>query len=377
MDEIRTQMKNPLVTCILGFIIGLIIGLPVLGWWLWPVEWTNATPQQLREDLKIDYLKMAIDSYQLNIKSPQAMVDAKDRWDGLGKDAGSVLDEIRSEDDKKYLKTLEPYAKIVQPPSNPDNLKEETKPVQKENENPAKPDFVNSLVVILVVVVIGVILAGVLYYARVYQRRGHAEEFPPENEAFIEQDITEVSEEFESIDVEGRAEVPIAQNRRTVAGVPGEMSADVKPVAIREDVPISQYMTTYTLGDDQFDDSFSIDSPAGEFLGECGVGISESIGVGDPKKATALEIWLFDKNDIQTVTKVLMSQYAFNDQELRQRLISKGELVLLEPGSEVVLETATLSLVARMVDLAYGSGPLPHKSYFERITLDLSIYRKR
>jgi hypothetical protein len=44
--------------------------------------------------------------------------------------------------------------------------------------------------------------------------------------------------------------------------------------------------------------------------GECGVGISETIGVGDPKKVTAFEVWLFDKNDIQTVTKVLMSAHA-------------------------------------------------------------------
>ena len=48
-------------------------------------------------------------------------------------------------------------------------------------------------------------------------------------------------------------------------------------------------MTTYMIGDDLYDDSFSIDSPSGEFLGECGVGISDTIGVGDPKKVTALK----------------------------------------------------------------------------------------
>ena len=62
-----------------------------------------------------------------------------------------------------------------------------------------------------------------------------------------------------------------------------------------------------------FDDSFSVDSPSGEFLGECGVGISETIGVGDPNKVSAFEVWLFDKNDIQKVTKVLMSAHAFLD----------------------------------------------------------------
>ncbi len=56
------------------------------------------------------------------------------------------------------------------------------------------------------------------------------------------------------------------------------------PKTKSSDTPMVQFMASYKLGDDLFDDSFSIDSPAGEFLGECGVGISEPIGVGEPKK---------------------------------------------------------------------------------------------
>ena len=138
--------------------------------------------------------------------------------------------------------------------------------------------------------------------------------------------------------------------------------------------PITQSMTTYVLGDDLYDESFSIDSPTGEFLGEYGVGISETIGVGDPKKVTALEIWLFDKNDIKTATKVLMSANAFNDMVTRQRLEAKGELVLIEPQKQVVLETATLQLLATVTDIEYGLGPLPQNSYFERATLELAIW---
>ena len=141
--------------------------------------------------------------------------------------------------------------------------------------------------------------------------------------------------------------------------------------------PITQTMTTYVLGDDLYDESFSIDTQAGEFMGEYGVGVSEAIGVGEPKKVTALEIWLFDKNDIKTATKVLMSQHAFNDPGIRARLEPKGELVLVEPQSQVLLETATLQLLATVVDLEYGRGPLPHDSYFERITLELAIWPRQ
>ena len=89
------------------------------------------------------------------------------------------------------------------------------------------------------------------------------------------------------------------------------------------------------------------------------------MGVGEPKKVTAIEIWLFDKNDIKTATKVLMSQHAFNDQNIRGRLEAKGELVPIQPQGQVVLETATLQLLATVVDLEYGQGNLPDKSYFE------------
>ncbi len=87
-------------------------------------------------------------------------------------------------------------------------------------------------------------------------------------------------------------------------------------------------MTTYDLGHDTYDESFSIETPMGEFLGECGVGISETLGAGEPAKVTAFEVWLFDKSDIRTVTKVLMSPYAYNDSALRTRLAPKGDPVL-------------------------------------------------
>jgi hypothetical protein len=135
-------------------------------------------------------------------------------------------------------------------------------------------------------------------------------------------------------------------------------------------------MAAYTLGNDLFDDSFSVESQGGEFLGECGVGIVETIGVGDPKRVTAFEVWLFDKNDIQTVTKVMMSSNAYADGNTRQRLAARGEPVLIQPGLDVQLETQTLRLVARVVDLAYGDGALPAESYFSRFVLDLSIWQK-
>jgi hypothetical protein len=144
----------------------------------------------------------------------------------------------------------------------------------------------------------------------------------------------------------------------------------------KKEPPLSQFMTTYRQNDDLYDDSFSIDSINGEFLGECGVGIAETIGVGEPKKVTALEVWLFDKNDIQTVTKVLMSEHANNDPAIRQRLLSKGVPLVVEPGMKFVMETASLQLEAKVVDMVYARGPLPENSFFSRLTLEISVWAK-
>jgi hypothetical protein len=171
-------------------------------------------------------------------------------------------------------------------------------------------------------------------------------------------------------------------SRPAAARPAGAMPEFVQPTLATEaptsaaTASIARFMTTYTLGDDAYDDSFSVDGPDGNFLGECGMGISETIGVGDPKKVTAFEVWLFDKNDIRTVTKVIMSEHAFRDEALKSRLAAKGEPVLAAPGDTITLETATLKVTARVVDMAYGGGALPPSSFFERMTIELQAYRK-
>jgi hypothetical protein len=71
-----------------------------------------------------------------------------------------------------------------------------------------------------------------------------------------------------------------------------------------------------------------------------------------------------------------MSEHTFNDPSLQQKLLSKGEPILAEPGKRILLETATLQLEARIVDMSYGQGPLPQNSYFERLTLELAVWTK-
>jgi hypothetical protein len=162
-----------------------------------------------------------------------------------------------------------------------------------------------------------------------------------------------------------RPEEPVKLGRR-----PPPVRKVAKPADVGE--PLGHFIASYTLGQDSYDQSFPIESPTSEFLGECGMGISEIVNAGPPASVTAFEVWLFDKNDIRTVTKVLMSKYAYDDDALRAKLAPKGEAILVEPGEAIVLETASLRVDAEISEMGYDEGATPPQSYFTRLTLSLT-----
>ncbi len=140
--------------------------------------------------------------------------------------------------------------------------------------------------------------------------------------------------------------------------------------------PVRQFMSTYLAGDNYYDDSFAIELEDNTFLGECGSGISETIGVGDPKKVTASEAWLFDKNDISTITHVLMSEHAYYDEALRAKLAPRGEAVLAREGEVTVLESQTLRAEVRIISLEYAAGSAIPDSVLERLTVEIAVWQK-
>ncbi len=78
MDIVR---KYPWLSIGVAFVIGLIIGLVVLGWYVWPVEWTDATPAQLAPEYQSAYVKMTADLYSLN-GNAEMVQQALGSWGG-------------------------------------------------------------------------------------------------------------------------------------------------------------------------------------------------------------------------------------------------------------------------------------------------------
>jgi len=330
MDTVRENfnkgINSPPIMAAVGLIVGILLGV-LYAYVISPVEFINGNIEQLRDDLKVDYLRMAIDSYALN----QDAALAEQRYNQLGENASSYLSDIEFNPSGQLISDIDSFRAVVESAMITDPLEDFVPEEEKSGGNFLKW-------ALLITVVLAAALVGSYFL-----KKRKSGPISPKAAASMADEITA---RMDSPDYSDQGEAP----------------------------PMHQFVTTYVLGDNLFDDSFSIESAAGEFLGECGVGISEAIGVGEPKRVTAFEVWLFDQNDIKTVTKVLMSGHAFYDDVIRSELEKKGEPVLADPGVEFVLTTNNLRVIGRVMDMGYGDGPLPEESFFERLSIELSVW---
>ena len=340
MNAIREFLaeRKVYVALVGGAVLGLIIGL-LVGWWLWPVQWLNSTPANLRSDFRDDYVMYVVESYEDNGGIDWAVQKlGVEHWeDGQLAETFDRLEEGSGGDTLIRMRNLRDRLTEPSEPSEP------SVPEPEPGEQPLFERLRPFLMVCGVALVVAAVVGGILLLVG-RTRRG------PDG-----------GEGSKGPDVDGG-----------LGGVFDDDGADSGGAV----PPQAQFVTSYSLGDDHYDPSFSIELETGEFMGECGVGISDTLSAAEPSKVTAFEIWLFDKNDIRTVTKVLMSEYAFGDEALRTKLAPKGEPILAEIGDEVVLETKRLRVQARVLDLGYGSEELPANSFFSRLTLDLTAWVK-
>jgi hypothetical protein len=333
---------------LLGIVLGLVLGLFYTQWRVNSLQWKDAGPHELREDFRSAYLVWVAENYESQrLNEPDwayNMLIGTD-WD-------------TRDDAKEYAKrvadALETLAQECIGPNSRKECNDDDAPrlrglaqdlkniagVDISGEEPAAQGGTNWFMLCIGVAVVFLFLGGVGFL--IYRwLRGRQEE----------QEVRE----------------SIAERVRPVAPVSSWGA---------EGPPLAQFPSTYVLGDDHFDPSFSIELENGEFMGECGVGISETIGVGAPSKVTAFEVWLFDKSDIRTLTKVVMSPYAFSDEALRAKLAPKGEPIQAKEGTEIILETKTLRIKARIIEAKYGTGNLPQNSFFEQLSIDLAAWVK-
>jgi len=326
--------RRPLLALAVAALLGLGLGL-LIAWGLWPVQWTDAGPQHLRADLQAQYLKGVALRLDLDHDAKAAAAALAD-WPNAADAVQAVRDQsTTTEQERQQLERLK------------QTLLSASGTGGQAQPAPAADTFATVRNIGLICLV-GLLAAAVIggTWALVQGRVGSLGRLLP------------VHVEEEGEEGEDGATQPVYERR------------SIRPGA----EPVAHFTTTYEFGDDGYDDSSSVESASGEFLGEYGVSVAEAIGLGEPRKVTALEVWLFDKNDIRTITQVLMSEHAYYDDAFRAKLAPKGEAVLARVGETLVLETASLTVHARVIDLEYREGNLPPQSVFNRVTVELTAW---
>ena len=307
-----------------GLILGLALGL-LIGWVIWPVQWTDAYSYELSPAGRAEFMGLVADSYALD-KDPALAAKHLELWEESEKsqavtDAIQMYQEAGRADKAQHVQDLALVLNISPAP-----------PTTEQGGGTGLWARLRPVCFVFFFILLVLVLGWIGYRVAMRQRAQKAEKVPP---------AAMPPEEWEGV------------------GQP----------------PLGHFFTTYSWGEDTYDESFSIENPLGEFLGECGVGISETIGSDEHDRVTAFEVWLFDKGDIRTVTKVLMSQYAFHNENLRTKLAPKGEAVLAHPGATFTLETTNLQVQVGINEVEYGQDGSP-QSYFAKLTVELVAMEK-
>ena len=316
---------GPRERIILGFVGGLLIGLVILGWMLWPVQWKDAAPVDLHSGYRQIYLETVAHIYDINHDDAAArrMLDL----DGWGDD------KLARDLNQAYKDTTDPTTQVRL-----SNLGMALLTLDiTVDENIQDSGGSSPCIGVLAIALLAFIAAsGFFALTRMRQRR--------------------------------------AAEPSAVGGDPDKVAAALTQWS-EEEAPVAQFVSSYAFGDDLYNPDFGIETPAGGFLGSCGVGLAESIGVGEPKKVTAFDVWLFDTNPPTTVTQVLMTEHCYHDQGLREKLASKGEAVLIHEGAVVNLVTDSLRVQAKVLEMDYGAEDMPPNSFISRLTFELAVWQ--
>ncbi len=339
MDYVR---KYSVWAILIAAFIGLAIGL-LIGWVIWPVEWENATPNELAPNYKALYVTAIADAYAVT-GNAEMVNQALAGWGG--DEAACQLASLS--DDPAESARLESVASIVNGGLGCAGF-DPNAPVTAPEEESTIPWTILFLLLILV----GLVLA--IFW--VLRQRQNA----PTSAAELEPSVQELPASAST------AAYPQETAVQPVSPPPAAPSGG--------SMPLARFETTYVRGNPVFDDSFDIENTNGEFLGECGVTVAEYIGAGDPPSATAFNVWVFDKQDVATVTKVVMSDHAFYDEALNAKLALSGERVLAQDGETIVLETTSLIINAQITEMDYGGDTgFPPQSYFDHFTIEIRAW---
>ena len=408
---------------VIGFLIGLLIGWWVIGWGIWPVQWTNALPPDLRAAERDEYLTMVAESYaasgnadiaksRLSTWSPQA----------LSQDLANLQTRVAS-NPQQAAKVLALSQLVGAGSSTAPGAQTPGKaapPAARPGTAPPAAtgaDTVATLrtvgTVLLWLVLLGVAIAVVVYFWRRW-RAAHtvqsgpvidastrpARSAPPAQPSFSDVSAedeqwtsnyppataqTDDREPLEPLSTEPGPPPAAVLAAAPAAGAPARPPAGAAPTppkvtpavaagAMVATTKVGEFRPHYTMGEPDYDEPFDIIDSAGGYLGQCGLELNDPVGRGHDQ-AAALQIWLWDTNDQDTKVKVLMSEGAYRDTAIRNQLKGEHEALAIRPGAEFEVSSYKLILRGTVDKLEYVNQE-PANTVFSDLLIRLQVYRK-
>ncbi len=418
--ERRPQYFWPLMALLAGILIGLII-----GWWLWPVKWTNTYPVDLRASERNEYLAMVAESYAAN----RDLALAQKR---LASWPAEELAKILASAQEQALATDATRARNLQDLIAALGLTGPGAPEQPAAPSAAEPTpFLQALRTVciaglwLLLVALGVALFWWLFrWWRKYQQQSAKPLLSPEPQrgarGLPEEPVSRADEVAAEVKARWPEEQPPLRTTPAASREPApsravEVEPDLEtytrsrpsspppraepptaavppaparpsepkrpPLTLRPAPPVSpsglkklgEYTAIYQ-GESDYDEAFDINDPVEGYMGQCGLQLNEPVG---PRRdqAVALQAWLWDSSDPDTRTKVLMSEGAYRDTALRSEQAGEHEVVQVRPGAEFTLESHDLLLKGRVDRLSYAEQE-PYRGVFAELQVNFQVFRK-
>ncbi len=406
------------------FLAGMLVGWFVLGYWLFPIRYTQVYPNELHTDARNEYFQMVAEGYALTgdrIRAAQRL----QYWnvdDELPRVINARIQSMESGDpeEAESLRRMAEELHLTQTTAIP------KAPSQTLSE--AGGDIGRTILLFLGGVLVLVLLWAL--YRRVLAPRTSAvpqraatprtpapsssrpstptHAAPPASVSEVDDGGLDIDGEFEDIEtlamppIEEERRPPVVRERVETVTPPryqlepveetddeddfeddddwGEQTEDdlgapapapIPSAPVRPDsapaAPKGRYLFEEVFrfdGRPQFNEIQHI-GEAGDYLGEVGLGAGEET---KDNQVRTLELWLFDKADIQTKALVLMPLEVYENEEQRLRLVSgSSDASPLNPGEKIRLETRTFAVdgEVRRVDFGPVVGGVPSIHYAE------------
>lgn len=331
-------------------IIGLFFGI-LWAYTIASVSFVDANPNRLNEGAQQQWLSMvAVGSSNSNLYGPEQTIQlAQAVPNPRAQIEAMIADPNTSPQDVQALQAL-----LTQLPADLDTAEGTAQQISRPGIlNVLFTVVILPLILMVVITIVLVLVWRFLIYDNIV--------------APIQQRVAEAMDpELAAQNQRAREELKIQQEQRRLRE---ELAKEAGDAELGE--PIMTQLAIFQTGRN-FDESYEIETEAGDFLGQSGAVIAEAVS----PTPSAIEVWLFDMFSSRNIAKVFVTPQANSDPSVRSRIEADvdnpaTDIIVAEAGKALNIDTDKLRLQAK-----FASLNLDANGNFEKFNLQMRAWNK-